>query len=108
MEKIFIYSEQKRRDVLAGYVQDNIFYKTDGNKLKIPPGWAIDKRVINIIKNKGIKFITCYKEVTVYKVSMEDFLKHSFEINRGHGIQLALPDAFWEQFHKEEIDVERV
>lgn len=62
-----------------------------------PPAIAIDKDVFarNIQRDCLSIFIIELDEQVIYSTSVDNFILHSFYLNRGFGGQLALPMEYW-------------
>jgi len=66
------------------------------HKLRVPPGWAIDKRCIQDLHKMEIKEVAIpISKVLTICASLEDFLKYGISIDRNHGPQLVLMDTYW-------------
>jgi len=84
----------------VGVVRVDIFYKTVlGSKhfLKKPPAIAFDIQSIDIAEEYGATKIAVLDMETnvIYSTTMWDLRDKGFEINRGHGRQIALLLSKW-------------
>ena len=85
---------QKRKRVvkvgskIVGYLEDNRFIKTvigSRHKLRTPEAWCISADIFQreIMHNATQILIRDNESGFVYRTSVEDFARHSFEIQRG-------------------------
>lgn len=67
------------------------------HKLLKPAGWAWNVEFIEEWKRKKVEYIAVVAnwEKKVYVVPLETFLQKAIVLNRGFGIQLALPEQYW-------------
>ena len=68
------------------------------HKLRRPEGWAFDKTIIRQAKEGGASAIRIEAGDTgkSYSVSMSEFDKHAFPLNRGFGPQMVLVIKYWQ------------
>lgn len=93
-----IFYNQKGK-VIGRLVGKTLQKKVKGSvhRLRKPPGWAWDKKVLEEAEKLGgteseIKDI---ETGTKYIANLSIFRVHGILINRGHGEQIALPIAYW-------------
>ena len=86
-----VFDPKKQRDIVAGYVEGNIFVKDitkPSHFLRLIQGYAIQKTAIDICKAREIKFINFKIKDQDNIITLEYFLKNSpIPKNRGHGYQ---------------------
>ena len=86
---------------LIGNIEDGVFFKhvKSEHQLRKPPAWATDADSFDkeVVPN-------CHRIVLIntdsgkrYATSVEVFIRHRIEFNRGYGRQYALPLRWWEE-----------
>jgi hypothetical protein len=65
--------------------------------LRRPPAWAIDAAILEAARQDGARTveITDIETRRVYRASIAAFDAHGVRLDRGHGVQIALPLAHW-------------
>lgn len=86
---------------VIGYVTGNVFHKyplrASIHKMRQPPGWASDSVSLAQAKAKGAERVHIFDEENNihYTASIALFLKYGVYIDRGHNVQMVLPDKWW-------------
>jgi hypothetical protein len=90
-DPVRVYDPRKQRDIVAGYVEGNIFVKEitkASHFLRIAQGYAIQETAIDICKARELKYINFRIKGENNIITLDDFLKNSpFPKNRGNGFQ---------------------
>lgn len=86
---------------IVGEVINNVFSKrvhSSRHFLRKPPSIAFDIETIEQAKSKGATEveITDLDTGRIYRISLERLLEKGFKIDRGFGLQLALPLSYWQ------------
>lgn len=82
---------------IAGRIEDDRFIKgvrRSRHMLREPqPSWAIQDTIVGELIRAGVNQIIIYdRESTLeYSIALQDFLEHSFPIDRGYGLQHGCP-----------------
>lgn len=87
---------------IVATVEDGVlrkFVKGSIHKLRKPPAWAWDKTIINEAVDLGAGRIEVYdSETTItYSISLTEFQRNAFAVDRGHNPQLAVVESHWRQ-----------
>ena len=97
MKDEHLYNE---RGQVAGTVRDGRLLKSGldptKHQLKYPPAWAIDKKHVQWMGDNstwGVEITTIAGDVWCAPIG--HFLLYGKEIERGEGIQVALPLNYW-------------
>lgn len=85
------------RGQVTGTVRDGVYYRTlaSNHILRVPPAIAISIDVIEQLKNlkvEKLEFVNRDSK-TIYRSSLAHFVNNGFIIDRGAGVQFALPLA---------------
>jgi len=85
---------------IVGQVKNGVFSKTvTGSRhfLKVPPAIALSVDSLHQAQAVGAFDVAIYdKETrTTYRASIAHILENGFELNRGFGLQIALPFEGW-------------
>lgn len=101
-------SARRRRQVLrnakgkvCGSITGRTLRKTvSGRKhrLDIPPAWALDIDHVETAERSGVTLVELYDrdDGSTWSVALSDFVAKGFRLDRGHGLQIALPLVHWE------------
>ena len=87
--------------VVAGTLgPDLVFRKTTRHMLQKPPAHALDREHVGELTRCGCRELEITHEevgrATIYRISFDAFLRHGFQIERGHaGPQVACPVGFF-------------
>lgn len=66
------------------------------HKLKKPPGWALDRKHLEVAQQLGVSHIRLVMvDGTTYETSLDNFVAYSFAVSRGFGDQAALTLDRW-------------
>lgn len=80
--------------VLGGWLVKHV--ETDKHMLLKPPAWAIDREHLDRLEAMGATGVLLIDETgTEWRGTVADFRRYGVAINRGHGVQVALPLARW-------------
>lgn len=73
--------------------------KASLHMLRKPPGWAVDKSIVDMLYLKGIKRVIVQEseEGKTYSAPVQSFYRRGVLIERGHGTQICLPLPFWHE-----------
>lgn len=65
--------------------------------LRQPPAIAFDLAILNQADELGAVWVEVRDRSTgrLYRATLETFLRHGVRVDRGHGLQLALPFGYW-------------
>ena len=101
MNRVY-FSEQGKP--VARQIGNTLFKRVRGgvHQLRQPPAWAIDEKILQESINNGVKMVEIFDVETgkIYKVSINYFTKFGIRLNRGFGLQVALPLNYWiVEFH---------
>jgi len=85
---------------VVAVIIDNMLHKrvfASKHFLRKPPAIAFDKSVIDEARSKKATDIMVHDRESKkrYKISMDSFVDNAFQIDRGHGVQLALAIGKW-------------
>lgn len=66
--------------------------------LRRPRAWACDRDALDQARAAGASTVEVLDRDTgaTYRADLADFYRRGVTVNRGHGVQLALPLAYWE------------
>jgi len=82
---------------VVGVIANGVYLKRNldpaRHKLRQPSGWAVDADHLSL-DWRSIRIETTSGET--WQASKSTFLAHGARLNRGHGEQICLPDAFWD------------
>jgi len=86
----------------VGYIEDGILKKrvqASKHMLRIPRGWAWDKRILEEAVAEGIKITEIFdtEEKVTYSAKIRDILEKGQVVNRGHGLQIVLHLFRWKK-----------
>ena len=88
-----------KRSVVAGFLrEDGVFCKRVAEKhiLRKPPAIAIQASVVQQLESIGCRELhSLLEDGTVLVVSLSEFGRKAFPLNRGFGPQLALELRYW-------------
>jgi hypothetical protein len=94
---------------VIGCLSDGTFYKSvigSKHRLRVPQqSFAIQSDTIDELARAGVTQIIIYDRETNlrYSISLQDFLKNSFPVDRGYGPQLACPVSAFEVTGNEQL-----
>ncbi len=85
---------------VIGEIRGNTLYKkvkSSVHMLLMPKAWAIDEDAIDFAVSKGTTDIEVSDKESgsVYRCSIQTFVRYGVKINRGFGQQIALPLSYW-------------
>lgn len=88
---------------IAGHINGSDYVtnrKESLHMLRKPPGWAIDKAILDGIQKEGVTRVIVreIEHAETYSAAIPVFYSRGVLINRGHGAQICLPLPYW---HKE-------
>lgn len=87
------------RGQVVGAMKDGWLTKhVDSSKHQLvkPPAWAIDREHLDRLEAMGAAGVLLIDETgTEWRATVADFRCYGIPINRGHGVQVALPLARW-------------
>jgi hypothetical protein len=90
-----IFSARGNGKTVVGYVRQEIFYRkfTSQHVLRNPPALAIEVYCLDQLAALGVDRMVLTNKDTgeSYRCTFEHFMEKSFEIDRGYGLQRALP-----------------
>jgi len=68
------------------------------HQLRRPPAWAVDVAILEAARRDGARTIeiTDIETGRVYRAQISAFNAHGVRLDRGHGVQVALPLAHWQ------------
>ena len=96
MNKIY-FSEQGKP--VARQIGNTLFKRVRGSvhQLRQPPSWAIDEKILQEAISNGVNMVEIFDVETrkIYRVSIDYFTKSGIRLNRGFGLQVALPLNYW-------------
>jgi len=98
---------------VASIDADGVLRKAvDGRRhmIRVPsPAWAFDRSHIDAALSSGVTVIELLNRDagTLYRVSLADFMRLAFELDRGYGPQLALALQHWRVTVQPSADVEQ-
>ena len=87
------------RGQVVGTMKDGWLVKhVDSSKHQLlkPPAWCIDRDHLDRLEAEGAAGVLLIDEHgTEWRATVADFRRYGIPINRGHGVQVALPLARW-------------
>ncbi len=96
-EPVFI--DDGNRRVCAGYINNGVFIKPVKEKhiLRKPEAIALQANLLELLVSKGVHSVIArlVDRDKRLRASVDDFLKLGFKLNRGFGLQVALPLSKW-------------
>jgi len=65
--------------------------------LRTPRAWAVDADILTNAQKAGVRFVEVVDKEsgTTYRTSLDRFFHFGFQLNRGFGLQVALPLEKW-------------
>jgi hypothetical protein len=80
--------------VLGGWLTKRV--NTSRHQLLKPPAWCIDREHLDRLEAIGATGVLLIDEHgSEWRATVADFRRYGLAINRGHGVQMALPLARW-------------
>jgi len=96
MSRVY-FSEQGKP--VARQIGNTLFKRVRASvhQLRQPPSWAIDERILQEAIKNGVKMVKIFDVETrkIYKTPVDSFAKFGIKLNRGFGLQIALPLNYW-------------
>ncbi len=87
------------RGQVVGSVQDGWLTKrvdSSAHQLRKPPAWCVDSEHLDRLEAMGATGVLLIDEAgTEWRATVAAFRRYGVPINRGHGIQIALPLVCW-------------
>ena len=85
----------------SGRVEGETFYKSARSTvhlLRRPRAWACDLDALDQARAAGADWVELYDRDTgaTYRAQLVEFYRRGVRVDRGHGLQLALPLTCWE------------
>jgi hypothetical protein len=88
-----------QRGQVVGAVRDGWFMKrvdTRVHQLRKPPAWCVDAEHLDRLEAMGATGVLLIDEQgTEWRATVQAFRAYGLPIDRGHGVQVALPLARW-------------
>ena len=86
---------------VIGRVEGDTFYKSARSTvhlLRRPRAWACDLDALDQARAAGADWVELYDRDTgaTYRAQLVEFYRRGVRVDRGHGLQLALPLTCWE------------
>ena len=86
---------------VVGRVEGDTFYKSARSTvhlLRRPRAWACDLDALDQARAAGAAWVELFDRDpgTTYRAALVEFYRRGLRIDRGHGVQMALPLAAWE------------
>jgi hypothetical protein len=86
---------------IVGRVEGDTFYKrarSTVHLLRRPRAWACDVDALDQARAAGAEWVEILDQDTGarYRAALADFYRRGLKVDRGHGLQLALPLAAWD------------
>jgi len=77
------------------------------HQLRVPPAWAHDEPELRAARAQGAEWLAIEdtESTRVFWGRLADFFAHGFIVNRGHGVQRALPIKFFQRLAPGETPV---
>lgn len=88
-----------RRGQRVGYLRDGWLTKhvdTRVHQLRRPPAWCVDAEHLDRLEAMGATGVLLIDEHgTEWRATVQAFRRYGRSVDRGHGVQVALPLARW-------------
>jgi hypothetical protein len=88
-----------RRGQVVGAVRDGWLTKhvnSSIHQLRKPPAWCVDAQHLDQLEAMGATGVLLIDETgTEWRATVQAFRAHGLPIDRGHGVQVALPLVRW-------------
>lgn len=106
MEAIGTFDAAKNKIVMAGEIKNNLYIKKVNRSkhfLRIYGGYAIQKEILQELKDSVTDIIIQEDTGDEYRITMENFLKRGFDIDFGHGKQTVVNEKYFSKKEKYQL-----
>jgi hypothetical protein len=106
MEAIGTFDKAKNKVVMTGEVKNNLYIKKVNRSkhfLRIYGGYAIQKEILDELKDSITDIIIQEDTGVEYRITMENFIKRGFDIDFSHGKQTVVNEKYFTKKEKDQI-----